>query len=163
MTAVLVKPPHRPQWIEPSMLDHPSVFLAGTIDMGNSRDWQQEAFEALGVIPGPVIVYNPRRDEWDSSWVQDISNPTFREQVEWELEHIDLARHVLMHFEPTSQSPITLLELGIIAASAPGKLIVSCPDGYWRRGNVQIVCSTYGIRLTDSIDTAIEELVRRIG
>ena len=30
----------------------------------------------------PVAVLNPRRDEWDASWEQSISNPLFRGQVD---------------------------------------------------------------------------------
>jgi hypothetical protein len=32
-----------------------------------------------------ILVLNPRREDWDSSWIQSIDNPQFREQVEWEI------------------------------------------------------------------------------
>lgn len=38
----IVKPPHRVPWGE-----KPSVFLAGTIDNGNSVDWQSQVERAL--------------------------------------------------------------------------------------------------------------------
>jgi hypothetical protein len=56
-----------------------SVFLAGSIEMGAAEDWQVELpknFENES-----VTFYNPRRDEWDSSWKQEQSNPQFNHQV----------------------------------------------------------------------------------
>jgi hypothetical protein len=55
-----------------------------------------------------------------------------------------------MNFLPNSQSPITLLELGLKADS--GKLMVICPDEFWRSGNVQIVCNKFNIPLFKSIE-----------
>jgi hypothetical protein len=49
-----------------------------------------------------------------------------------------------MYFAPETRAPNTLLELGLFARS--GKLVVCCPEGYWRRGNVQVVCRRYGAR-----------------
>ena len=57
-------------------------------------------------------------------------------------------------------SPITLLELGIHAKSR--KLIVYCPEGFWRKGNVDIVCEKYNIKQVDSFEElkkAIKNLV----
>jgi hypothetical protein len=62
-----------------------------------------------------------------------------------------------MFFAPDTEAPITLLELGLFARS--GKLIVCCPAGFWRRGNVEVVCVRYGIPLVDRL-TALIELVR---
>ncbi len=106
-----------------------SVFLAGTIDYGKSIDWQTTVEGALE--DSDCVVLNPRREEWDHTWEQSISNPRFKQQVEWELEGMEQADIVFMYFAPGSQSPITLLELGLMAAS--GKLIVVAPDGYWRK------------------------------
>ena len=122
----------------------PWVFLAGSIEMGKAEPWQAEAVRKLSNI----TILNPRRDDWDSSWVQSINNPQFREQVEWELraqEDVDL---ILMHFDPATKSPITLLELGLFLR----KIIVHCPDGFWRKGNVDIVCKRYGLQTVNSLD-----------
>lgn len=118
-----------------------SVFLAGSIDMGGAPNWQNEIEQALAGLT--VTVLNPRRDEWDSSWEQSIGNPPFREQVEWELEAQERATVIAMYFAPATQAPITLLELGLFARS--GKLIVCCPPDFWRRGNVDVVCTRYGV------------------
>src|SRR4051812_5042107 len=120
-----------------------SVFLAGSIEMGTAEDWQAAAERALADLP--VAVLNPRRDAWDASWEQSIGNPLFRGQVEWELEGLERASVVAMYFAPPTQAPVTLLELGLLARS--GKLVVCCPAGYWRRGNVEVVCARYGVPL----------------
>ncbi len=148
-----IKAPH-------SYDDHkrmPSVFLAGSIEMGVAEDWQLKVAAALS--PLDVLVLNPRREQWDSSWAQKIDNPPFREQVEWELQALDDASLVIMYFVPETKSPITLLELGIHAAENPEKLLVCCPEGYWRKGNVDIVCNRYGVRQAATLDDLIGKAI----
>ena len=128
-----------------------SIFLAGSIEMGSADDWQSRLTAALA--ERDVALLNPRRDEWDASWRQSIEEPKFREQVEWELDNLDRADVIAMWFAAETKAPITLLELGLHAAS--GKLIVGCPDGFWRKGNVEVVCERYGIPLANDWDTFV--------
>lgn len=137
-----------------AFLSKPSVFLAGSIEMGVAEDWQAKIAAAL--LPLDVLVLNPRRESWDSSWAQEIGNPPFREQVEWELSALDAADVILMYFDPATKSPITLLELGIHAAASPEKLVVCCPEGFWRKGNVDIVCARYGVKQAQTLEDVIE-------
>jgi hypothetical protein len=88
---------------------------------------------------------NPRRDAWDSTWAQSITDARFREQVTWELDALDLADVVAMWFAPETKAPITLLELGLHVRS--GRVVVGCPDGFWRRGNIEVVCERFGVPL----------------
>jgi len=131
-----------------------SIFLAGSIDMGKAENWQERVEKALDGFDD-ITIYNPRRDDWDSSWIQDISNPQFKEQVTWELEHLEKASLIVFYFDPNGPAPITLLELGLFGINNEN-VIVCCPDGYWRKGNIQIVCERYGINLVDNIDRFIE-------
>src|SRR3954468_10394886 len=85
-----------------------SVFLAGSIEMGQAEPWQSAVEEALA--GDDVVILNPRRDEWDASWEQSIHDPRFREQVEWELEGQERAMAIAMYFAPATKAPITLLE-----------------------------------------------------
>ena len=133
-----------------------SIFLAGSIDMGEAVDWQDQITEALSDLD--VVVLNPRRDDWDSSWKQDISDPQFSEQVNWELDGLEAADMIVVYFDPDGQAPVTLLELGL---SADRNIVVCCPPGYWRRGNVQIVCQRKGIMLLDSLDALIDTVVKQ--
>lgn len=122
--------------------DGTTVFLAGSIEMGTAEDWQTRIAGYLA--DRDVILFNPRRTDWDSSWVQSKDNPQFREQVEWELRAMEHADKIVMYFDPATKSPISLLELGLHAHQ--GKLIVCCPEGFWRKGNVDIVCEKYHIK-----------------
>ena len=133
-------------------LPRPWIFLSGSIEMGTAEDWQRKIVNALP----DVTILNPRRDDWDSSWTQSIDNPQFREQVEWELRAQEDADLILMHFDPTTKSPITLLELGLFK----DKVIVHCPEGFWRKGNVDIVCARYNVLQVHSLDT-LPKIVRK--
>jgi len=138
----------------------PSVFLAGSIEMGVAADWQAAVSAALSQLD--VLVLNPRRAAWDASWEQSIDNPPFREQVEWELDALDAADAVLMYFAPETKSPITLLEMGIHAAKNPEKMIVCCPAGFWRKGNVDIVCRRFGVTQVETLDELIAKTVKTL-
>jgi len=128
------------------------IFLAGSIDMGKAENWQERLERELAEYD--VVICNPRRDDWDSTWVQSINNPQFNEQVTWELENIENADLVVFYFDPNGQAPITLMELGLVAGwEIPA--IVCCPDGYWRKGNVDMICHIYGIPLCANIDDFI--------
>jgi hypothetical protein len=143
--ATVLKPPAP----LPPTLSQPSVFLAGSIEMGRAALWQDEVAAALR--DEPLTILNPRRDDWDASWEQSSANPQFVAQVTWELDAQEragllaqLARSAIaMYFAPETYAPITLLELGLFAAS--GRLLVCCPPGYWRKGNIDVVCARYGI------------------
>lgn len=129
-----------------------SLFLAGSIEMGRAEMWQAEVERAFA--DEEVVILNPRRDHWDASWEQSIHNPLFRGQVEWELSAQELATVIAMYFAPETRAPITLLELGLSARS--GKLVVGCPAGFWRKGNVEIVCARHGIPMVESLAELID-------
>lgn len=130
------------------------LFLAGSIDMGETENWQDKV-ENLINTPH-IAIFNPRRKSWDNSMEQSIENPVFYQQVNWELEHLEKATHILMYFDPKSKSPISLLEFGLYAKS--GKLLVVCPNGFYRKGNVDILCSKYNILQYNSIEEAVKNL-----
>ena len=135
-----------------------AVFLAGSIDMGNAADWQATIATALEHTD--LTILNPRRDHWDASWEQRISNPQFRGQVDWELDAQEQAAMIVMYFAPQSQAPISLLELGLFATS--GRLVVCCPDGYWRKGNVEVVCDRHNIPLVSDLEDLLTAIQNRL-
>ena len=102
----------------------------------------------------------PRRDDWNKDWKPVRSDKNFRIQVEWELNALEQADYIIMYFAPQSQSPISLLELGLYAKTK--KLLVVCPEGFWRKGNVDIVCEKYKIEMFDSIDSLLNTLKTKI-
>lgn len=135
-----------------------SIFLAGSIEMGNCENWQETVQELLK--DEDVIIYNPRRESWDPTWEQRDTNPQFYHQVNWELDRLDEADIIFMYIDPATKSPITLLELGLFADS--DKLIVCCPDGFYRKGNVEIVCKRNYIPLFNDFTDAFNYLKRTI-
>lgn len=138
--------------------DRLKVFLAGSIDMGGSADWQaQVARELAGE---GVVLLNPRREDWNPAWKPVAEEPEFRRQVEWELAALQRADVIAMYLAPGSQAPVSLLELGLHAGS--GKVLLACPDGFWRKGNVDIVAERYGIPRYDSLPALVQAVRARL-
>lgn len=114
-----------------------TVFLAGTIDNGDSSNWQEELIEKCQDLN--VVFFNPRRKEW---------NPTIVEmeyQIKWEQQHLDMADLIVMCLLDNSKSPISLLELGLYAQSK--KIVVFCNPAFYRWDNVRLTCEKYEIPL----------------
>ncbi|ROU08052.1 nucleoside 2-deoxyribosyltransferase domain-containing protein [Lysobacter enzymogenes] len=135
--------------------DRLKVFLAGSIDMGGTTDWQAQLARELA--DEGVVLLNPRREDWNPAWKPVAEEPEFRRQVEWELTALQRADVIAMYLAPGSQAPVSLLELGLHAGS--GKVLLACPDGFWRKGNVDIVAQRYGIPSYDSLP-ALAQAVR---
>jgi hypothetical protein len=134
----------------PDDVPRPWIFLAGSIEMGEAENWQAQIENTLE----NCTVLNPRRDDWNKDWVQCIENDMFREQVEWELDGLDNADLIVMYFDPSTKSPITLLELGLQAHRKSQNLthlVVCCPEGFWRKGNVDIVCKRNNIKQVENL------------
>ena len=153
--AYILKPPTP----LPDSFTNPTVFLAGSIEMGRAEAWQQIVETSLE--QRSITILNPRRDDWDASWQQELANPQFRAQVEWELAAQERADLSVMYFAPNTQAPITLLEFGLFARS--NKLVVCCPTGYWRKGNVDVVCARYDIPQVPSLAELCEYVQRCLG
>ena len=123
-------------------LDTKSVFLAGTIDNGDSLNWQDKTIiELINLGVKDLEVYNPRREHWNP-------NPTKEEmekQIKWGQNHLDAAHIIAMVLLDDSKSPISLLELGLYANT--NKLIVFCTPKFYRWDNVRLTCEKYNIEL----------------
>jgi hypothetical protein len=87
----------------------------------------------------------------NSSWKQTIEDKQFNEQVTWELTNIENSDAMLVYFDKDTQSPITLAELGLACGKFPDKVIVCCPEGFFRKGNVDILCHRYGVEQIKSL------------
>ncbi|WP_442802172.1 nucleoside 2-deoxyribosyltransferase domain-containing protein [Sphingobium sp. CR2-8] len=142
----------------PATHDRARLFLGGSIDMGKASDWQRDMIAALAAER--VTILNPRRPDWNPAWKPEASDPNFRSQVEWELAALDSADIIILYFAPGSQSPVSLLEMGLHARS--GKLVIFCPDGYWRKGNVDITAERYGAKQLSSFRALMVEVRSRI-
>ena len=125
-----------------------AVFLAGSIEMGKAENWQAKVEDYFSAFDKYTLL-NPRRDDWNNDWEQAFENPYFSQQVNWELTALERSDQIIMYLLPSTKSPISLLELGLFAKS--GKLLVCCPAGFWRKGNVEIVCEKYGIPIYEEL------------
>lgn len=147
----VIKPPQTLQLAE----NYYSVFLAGSIEMGLAEPWQaQLEFELQGLEH--ICILNPRRNTWNPTWEQSIENPLFVEQVNWELEALEKADLVVFYFSPTTKSPVSMLELGLMARH--NKVMVCCPNGFWRKGNIDIVCARYCIQQVNTLHELIDHI-----
>lgn len=128
------------------------IFLAGTIDMGRSIDWQKSTCEWFKTLSqGHFLLFNPRRN-------MDLSGDKadFEHQVNWELEHLEKSDLIIMNILGNSKSPITLLEMGLFIRS--GKLRVICEPDFYRYDNVRLTCARYGVPLYHKLDDFLKTL-----
>lgn len=123
-------------------LEGKSIFLAGTIDNGNSENWQEQVIDMYK--DDEVTFYNPRRKNWQQMTSKELQNELIY-QIQWEQEHLDKANLIIMCLLDDSKSPISLLELGLYAQS--NKLIVFCNESFYRYQNVKLTCEKYNIPL----------------
>ena len=117
-----------------------TIFLGGTIEMGNSIDWQKTLTESLKEFD--VRILNPRRDDFDKSAEQSIKNPYFKDQVNWELDGLDRADIIVMNLLKDSLSPISMMEIGLYTKENK-RMFICCPDGFWRKGNIEVIVDRY--------------------
>ena len=132
----------------------PWLFLAGSIELGMAEQWQEKM---VAYLAGWTVL-NPRRADWDASWEQSLFCPKFVEQVEWELAGLEGADVVCFHFDPATKSLVTLFELGLFRQKA----IVHCPTGFWRKGNVDVVCRRYSIPQVESLEELAFMAMKRL-
>lgn len=145
-----------PNSIQHGRVSNTSIFLAGSIEMGTAEKWQEKVISELSSYD--VTIFNPRRDNWDPSWKQDFNNPQFFQQVSWELDALAIADIIVFYFDPSTKSPISLLELGMFVNRCNKTIFVCCPEGYWKKGNVDIVCCRAAVPVMKSLDALISLL-----
>lgn len=130
----------------------PSVFLAGTIDNGDSINWQEEVIkEYENRWDKQIVFYSPRRSDWNQYPIN------LEHQIKWEQGHLDAADLIVMCLLDNSKSPISLLELGLYAKSK--KMVVFCNPEFYRYYNVKLTCEKYDIPLRPfSIENVLQVL-----
>jgi len=131
-----------------------SIFLAGAIDQGQAEDWQQKVARSLDDID--ILVLNPRRDDWDSSWEQTIDNPEFKQQVLWEVKAQEDADLIVFVFTKDSKAPITFFEFGAFGLHKDA--IVCAEEGFYRQGNLDIYCEYFNVPMYHNLEEMIADL-----
>jgi hypothetical protein len=136
------------------------IFLAGSIEQGTAKDWQPSVIEALRHID--CVVFNPRRLVWDPTIEQSASNLVFAEQVNWELDQLEWATIAFFYFQAGTQSPVTLAEFGKMIEMygyTDVMLVVVCEPGFWRKGNVDIMCTRAGVEPFETLEDGVQRLL----
>jgi hypothetical protein len=41
-------------------------------------------------------------------------------------------------------------------------MVVCCPEGFYRRGNVQIICDRFGVELVDSMEELTDRVIKKL-
>ncbi len=134
-----------------------TIFLAGSIDMGFADNWQDRIVNELKDYD--VLLLNPGRDDWDSSWKQTKDDLKFLEQVQWEQRGLKNADFRIFVFLKNSKSPITLLELGKHLTDYGA---VCCEQGFYRKGNVDIEVAAAHMPLFNTIDGLIAHVKKML-
>ncbi|KAF2785741.1 hypothetical protein K505DRAFT_224039, partial [Melanomma pulvis-pyrius CBS 109.77] len=151
------KPKPNPAFIHCSPLDDEDVgdrvriFLGGSIEISKAPDWQAAFADKIASLP--IAAFNPRRTRWDDSLEQDIKNKALLHQMHWEMTNLNKADLIILYLHPNTISPVSLMELGRYSQSR--KIIVCCPEGYHRRGNVQYLCEKDNVLLLDDFDELV--------
>jgi len=105
-----------------------SLFMAGGIS--NTSDWQA-IFKSLLLSESNLVLINPRREKFD------VNDPDASDlQIEWEHMHIERAQGISFWFSPETLCPITLFELGKVAAGVRKLLFVGTHPQYKRKYDV---------------------------
>lgn len=143
------------------------IFVAGSIEQGKAEKWQQHFFDELSKMRPAldVVLFNPRRDDWNADWDQTSDNKNLIAQIEWELEHLEEADLIVMYLQAGTISPVSLLELGLFAKEvykSEKQMIVLCPDGFHRKANVNTVCQYYDISTAKDMKELIKKSKERI-
>lgn len=131
-----------------------TVFLGGSIEQGKAELWQDTLTEKLKDFD--IRILNPRREDYDAGQKQSIDNPYFKEQVTWELDGLDRSDLIVMYLQPDTLSPISMMEIGLYINTLDWnkQMIICTPNGFWRRGNIEILVDRFPFhcRLVDSIE-----------
>lgn len=123
------------------------IFLAGSIDNRAFSNWRKETIKKLET---KINIFDPTNMKHDS-----LNDSEMESHIIWELDALAIADKILLNFLPDSKSPISLVELGLYAAS--NKLIVVCPKEFYQSRYVYTLCKKYNTPIFDTINKALVE------
>lgn len=126
--------------------------LSGTL----VPSWRATLTSALAHLP--VTILDPVNKNWDGSWKESASFQPFKTQVEWELEGLERADIVVVYFGKQEKAPITMMELGL-SIGRQKRVIVGCEDGFYKKGNIDIVCQRANVDVLSGVEEVIKTVV----
>lgn len=130
------------------------IFLGGSLSVSEMiNSWRDEV--ASGLSDYDVTILNPERDDLED-WVDDESNPEFLTHVNWVMSALVHADTVLMYFDPSTESPVSMMEFGMLAKNR--NLMVCCPDSFHKSSIVKIVCNEYDVSLSSDKESFMRNI-----
>ena len=136
--------------------DEISIFLAGSIEMGKAKPWQDAVASQIARRTNqPIAFYNPRRTE-------DFTPDMEEEQIKWEQERLASCDYIFMHIQGDTKSPISLLEFGEFIGT--GKLFIDVPKDFYRYNNVLLTAEQVGFpnHVSNDLDANIAKITDQI-
>ena len=67
---------------------------------------------------------------------------------------------ITLYFYPGTISLTSLMGLGLFIKTK--KIVICCPDGFYGRGNVQVICNKYDVKLIETLNELVEEVKDKI-
>ena len=67
---------------------------------------------------------------------------------------------IILYFYPGTISLISLMELGLFIKTK--KIVICCPDDFYRRGNIQVIYNKYNRKLLQMLNKLVEEVKNKI-
>jgi nucleoside 2-deoxyribosyltransferase len=134
------------------------IFFAGSIDNGMTEEWQDKLFRDINDTPTEaelkkdIVCFNPRRKNWSK-----LEEDKLTEQIEWELNHIDVADLVVVYFADDSYSPITMLELGTLLARHKN-IVIYCSPKFYRYRNIRVTSERYGYSVCETYEEFLDSV-----
>jgi hypothetical protein len=127
-----------------------TIFPSGGIEMGKAALWHEDSARRIASAwDGEGDIHNPRRA---GEFRQDME----LDQIRWEQRRLLSCDYIFMVIDTHAKSPISLLEFGGFMAS--GKMIVVCPESFYRYNNLVITAGMYGQRIFQTISEGIAAL-----
>lgn len=124
------------------------IFLAGSMDINQPYTWRKNVIKTLN---SKACFLDPTRLDHNT-----MNNIEMENHINWELEALALSDIVFLNFLPTSQSPISLIELGMYVKST--KLLVNCPDQFYQSRYIKALCKKYKVPIYPSLNESLQYL-----
>jgi len=117
--------------------DYQYYFLAGSIDYTSVKPWRSLIVQNNTQQIHFLDPTNAKHDQ--------LTDKAMKNHILWELNALEFADKIILNLLPEATSPISLVELGLYTKS--GKLIVICPDSFYKSRYVHMLCEKYDVPL----------------
>ncbi|GAB5417556.1 MAG: hypothetical protein Crog4KO_08280 [Crocinitomicaceae bacterium] len=131
--------------------DKSFVFLAGSMGKDEHGTWRERIMSDLS---GKFLFLDPTCHNHAS-----LDADGMKKHIQWELDAMEMADTILLHFLPESESPISLVELGLYTFT--DKLIVVCPKEFYKYNYLYVLCEKYNTPFLEDIEAAKPYLLNR--